>query len=323
MLIALGAVVLGFTLLVVGGDLLVRGAAKIAEKLHLTPVVIGLTVVAFGTSVPELVVSLLAAFDSNPDIAAGNVIGSNILNIAAVLGFTAIILPITVTRDVTRYHWPFMFALSLIVVGMLWDTHLGRLEGAFLFGSLVAFTAWMIRRTRTQEKEFKATQQLSQQELARAAQGSPWRHLLFISMGIVLLWLGGKIALWGAIDLSRLWGLTERVIALTVVAVGTSLPELVASMVAAFRKQEDMAVGNIIGSNIYNIGCVLGLTSLIQPIQVTRELLETDAMMMLGVAFIFFPLALFLKGIPRWAGVGYVLSLTFYMIWLLLPGAFG
>lgn len=322
-LIALGAVILGFTLLVGGGDLLVRGAEKLAVKLHLTPVVIGLTVVAFGTSVPELVVSLLAAFEGNPDIAAGNVIGSNILNIAAVMGCTAIVMPIAIGSDITRFHWPFMFGLSVIFVGMVWDTQLVRFEGVILFALLVTFTGWMIARTRRAEKQAKTElgKNISDDE-EKQSDGS-MKPLVLVLLGIILLWLGGKFALWGAVELSRLWGLTERVIALTVVAFGTSLPELVASMVAAFREQEDMAVGNIIGSNIYNIGCVLGLTAMIKPIGVDPKLVQNDAMMMLGVAFLLWPIALIFKGLPRWAGIIYLFGLGVYTVWLLQPASFG
>ncbi|MBL91557.1 MAG: sodium:calcium antiporter [Myxococcales bacterium] len=322
-IIALGAVILGFTLLVGGGDLLVRGAEKLAVKLRLTPVVIGLTVVAFGTSVPELVVSLLAAFEGNPDIAAGNVIGSNILNIAAVMGGTAIVMPIAINQDITRIHWPFMFALSIIFVTMVWDTQLVRTEGVILFALLVTFTGWMIDQTRRKSKQ-------AQEDIFDHASGevspeseSTLKPFVLIFLGIGLLWAGGKFALWGAVELSRLWGLTERVIALTVVAFGTSLPELVASLVAAFRNQEDMAVGNIIGSNIYNIGCVLGLTSMIKPIGVDPQLVQNDAMMMLGVAFVLFPMGVIFKGLPRWSGVVYLASLGGYTTWLLQPGAFG
>ena len=322
-LIALGAVILGFALLVSGGDLLVRGAEKLAEKLHLTPVVIGLTVVAFGTSVPELVVSLLAAFEGNPDIAAGNVIGSNILNIAAVMGCTAIVMPIAISKDITRIHWPFMFALSILFVVMVWDTQLVRFEGVILFALLVSFTAWMIARTRRLEKQAK--NETSPQDFSDDNQEvqNMLKPLVLVSVGIALLWAGGKFALWGAVELSRLWGLTERIIALTVVAFGTSLPELVASLVAAFRKQEDMAVGNIIGSNIYNIGCVLGLTAMIKPIGVDPKLVQNDAMMMLGVAFLLWPMALIFTGLPRWAGIIYLFGLGVYTVWLLQPASFG
>ena len=306
-LIAVFAVVAGFALLVGGGDLLVRGAARLAEKLMLSQVVIGLTVVAFGTSVPELVVSLIAAFAGNPNIAAGNVVGSNILNIAAVLACTAVVLPFAIPKETARIHLPFMFLLSFIFVVMIWNYQLERVEGVILFALLTAFTGWMIRHTR---------QNTSQNDAHDASNNSPddernaddgIRSLGLIVVGIGLLWAGGKTALWGAVELSQLWGLSERVIALTVVAFGTSLPELVASLMAVLRKQEGMAVGNVIGSNIYNIGCVLGLTAMIHPITVDARLVQFDALLMLGVA----------------SGILYLLFLGTYMVWLLQPGLFG
>ena len=320
MWMALGAVVLGFALLVLGGDSLVRGAEKLAAKLHLTPAVIGLTVVAFGTSVPELVVSLMAAFDGNPDIAVGNVVGSNILNLALVMGTTALIIPLTVEKELVRLHWPFMFFLSCVVVFFLWDLELSRFEGAALFTFLIIFTIWMIRSTRSAQK--KQSQKTDENE-AIVDKTPPYNAILKVCFGILFLWLGGKVALWGAVELATLWGLTERVIALTIVALGTSTPELVASLVSIYRKQDDIALGNIVGSNIYNIGCVLGLTSMITPITVGPQIVAFDVWVMLGAALFFLPMALIFKSINRFAGVIYVLSLALYTLWLLQPSLFG
>ena len=320
MWMALGAVVLGFALLVLGGDLLVRGAEKLAAKLHLTPAVIGLTVVAFGTSVPELVVSLMAAFDGNPDIAVGNVVGSNILNLALVMGTTALIIPLTVEKELVRLHCPFMFLLSCVVVFFLWDLELSRFEGATLFTFLIIFTIWMIRSTRAAQK--KQNQKTDENETI-VDKTPPYKAILKVCFGILLLWLGGKIALWGAVELATLWGVTERVIALTIVALGTSTPELVASLVSIYRNQDDIALGNIVGSNIYNIGCVLGLTSVITPMNVGHQIVAFDVWVMLGAALLFLPLALVFKSINRFAGVIYVLSLVLYTLWLLQPSLFG
>jgi cation:H+ antiporter len=316
MLLASGAVVLGFVLLILGGDLLVRGAEKLAVKLHLTPAVIGLTIVAFGTSVPELVVSLLAAFDGNPDIALGNVVGSNILNIALVMGGTSLLIPLIVSKDLVRIHGPFMFLLSCLLVVLAWDLVISRFDGAFLFFLLIVFTVWMIRRTRV-------AQQLQSQENLSDAQVSFMGPAIKVGIGIVLLWWGGKTALWGAVELATLWGLTERVIALTVVALGTSMPELVTSLVSVMRKQDDIALGNIIGSNIYNIGCVLGVTSLMTPISVDPQIIAVDVWMMLGVVLFFLPVALIFKSMNRGSGVIYVITLSIYMLWLLHPATFG
>ena len=320
MLMALGAVVLGFALLIFGGNWLVRGAEQMAVKLHLTPAVIGLTVVAFGTSVPELVVSLMAAFDGNPDIAIGNVVGSNILNLALVMGVTALLIPLTVERDLIRLHWPFMFTLSVLAIFFIWDFNLSQVEGGILFALLVVFTFWMIRHTRNHQKR---QNQDSSASADAVASGAPTKALFWVTAGIVFLWLGGKMALWGAVELAMLWGLSERVIALTIVALGTSMPELVASLVSVYRQQDDIALGNIIGSNIYNIGCVLGLTSLITPIKVAPQIVAFDVWMMLGMAFLFLPMALFFRSINRLAGVVYVLSLSVYSLWLLQPNIFG
>ena len=316
MFLASGAVVLGFVLLILGGDLLVRGAEKLAAKLHLTPAVIGLTIVAFGTSVPELVVSLMAALGGNPDIALGNVVGSNILNITLVMGVTSLLIPLTVQQDLVRIHGPFMFLLTCLLVLFAWDLGLSRFEGAFLFILLIIFTVWMIRRTRVAQKAQSHENQVD-------ASVSLMRPMLNVGVGIVLLWGGGKTALWGAVELATLWGLTERVIALTIVALGTSMPELVASVVSILRKQNDIALGNIVGSNIYNIGCVLGLTSFLTPIRVDPQIITTDVWMMLGAALFFLVVAFIFRSMTRWSGVVYVLALSIYMLWLLHPSTFG
>jgi len=320
MWMALGAVVLGFALLVLGGDWLVRGAEKLAAKLHLTPAVIGLTVVAFGTSVPELVVSLIAAFDGNPDIAVGNVVGSNILNLALVMGTTALIIPLTVEKELVRLHWPFMFILSCVAVFFLWNLELSRFEGAALFTFLIVFTVWMIRSTRLAQKK---QNQLADANETNVVNDPPLKAILNVFLGVLFLWLGGKVALWGAVELATLWGLTERVIGLTVVALGTSTPELVASLVSIYRKQDDIALGNIIGSNIYNIGCVLGLTSMVTPITFGPQIVAFDVWVMLGTALFFLPMALIFKRINRFVGIIYVLSLALYTLWLLQPSLFG
>lgn len=291
--VAVGFVVLGLALLTGGGEALVRGATAIARLAGLTPAVIGLTVVAMGTSLPELVVSVIAAIRDQPDIAVGNIVGSNIFNIAVVLGVTALILPLPVRSSVVRMEWPVMFVVTLLAIVVSRDGLLDRVEAFFFLVAFVVFTAWVVRLAR-REVTSRERAELADSVEQRTLHPRRGRELIVagaaVVLGVVLLVAGGHALVDGASDLARLAGMSERVIGLTVVAAGTSAPELATSLVAAWRRQPDIAVANVIGSNIFNILGILGLTALVQPTPVSAAMLGSDMWWMLGTALVLFPL---------------------------------
>ncbi len=288
LLIVLGLVALGG-----GGELLVRGAVNVARLAGLTPAVIGLTVVAFGTSVPELVVSLLAAFDGQPDISMGNVVGSNIFNIVVSLGIAAAISPIVVRSAAVRQEWPFMFLVSFLLLLLVRDGSLDRLEGGFFVVSLIAFIGYSVvvaRREVRGEEAAAYSQSLARRAVRRHGRRTIIIPSIYLVAGVLLLVVGGRLLVDGAVALARLAGMTERIIALTIVAAGTSMPELATTVIAAFRRQADIAVANMIGSNIFNVLAILGITALIIPIPVSEAMISTDIWWMLGTSALLFPL---------------------------------
>lgn len=303
--IALGLVVVGLALLTGGGEALVRGATAIARLAGLTPAVIGLTVVAMGTSLPELVVSIIAAIRDQPDIAVGNVVGSNIFNIAVVLGVTALILPLPVRGGVVRLEWPVMFTVTVLVIVVSRDNLLDRAEGAFFVLALVVFTAWVVRLAR-REVTSRERAELAAEVEERTLHPRRGREALVsaaaVALGVVLLVAGGHALVEGASDLARLAGMSERVIGLTVVAAGTSAPELATSLVAAWRRQTDVAVANVVGSNIFNILGILGLTALVTPTPVSEAVMASDVWWMLGTALVLYPLMITNRRIARLEG---------------------
>jgi cation:H+ antiporter len=282
----------GLLLLAAGGELLVRGATAVARQAGVTPAVIGLTIVAIGTSLPELVVSFLAAKAGQQDIAVGNIVGSNIFNILGVLGITALIAVIPVEGTAVKVEWPFMFLASCVVVVFARDGIIDRLEGGVMLAAYVVFTVFMIRLAR------KVVTGGEQEAFERAIAGRTlWTaaaaaglSITAVVGGLALLGGGGRLLVAGAIDLARMAGLSERVIGLTIVAIGTSTPEIAASVVAALRGRTDLAVANAIGSNIFNLLGILGGTALYRPLSVSAAMLNTDMVWMMVAAFALFPI---------------------------------
>jgi cation:H+ antiporter len=269
---------------------------------------------------PELAVSATAALAGSPDIATGNVVGSNIMNVALVLGTTAVILPVGVETVALRLHWPFMFLASLLFTGLIWDRTLSFVEGAIFMALLVAFTwfmIWLGRRDQNGKKE-SGDDEDDHSGVQTSLGKKLAKDLGFVLGGIALLVGGGRLALYGAVELAQAAGLSERVIGLTVVALGTSLPELVASVIAAWKKADDIALGNIIGSNIYNILCILGITAMITPIPINEGIFKVDIWMMLGTSFAIFPMMLIFRKIPRLGGLALVISVVAYTTVLIL-----
>jgi cation:H+ antiporter len=283
---------LGFIALVAGGEFLVRASVGLSLKLNLSRMIIGLTVVSFATSAPELIVSVQSALNGLSGLAIGNVLGSNIANIGVVLGITALIAPLTMQRDFFKFSWPWMVFFSLICYGLLkLNNDLTRWEGLMLLTLLAIFLIILIRRAR---KEPTASSEDTDAVETGAAKN--WsKILLYLFLGGAALWLGSVWLVDGAVDIAKRLNIPESVIAVSMIAIGTSVPELAASIIAALKKEKALSLGNLVGSNIFNIGSVLGITALIEPIYIdgnSMRLLNNDIWWMLGFAIILLPLAL-------------------------------
>lgn len=323
--IAVGLIVLGLALLAGGGEALVRAATTIAEIAGVAPAVIGLTVVAAGTSLPELTVSLFAAIDGQPEMAIGNVVGSNIFNVAAALGVTSMVVALPVHGNAVRLEWPFMFLASLLCWMLSRDGTIDRAEGAFFVVSLVLFMAYTVRVARRDVAPAEARQHADNVE-ARDIDAGPGRiarprlivPIAVSVVGLIALVAGGKLLVDGASSLARIAGLSERVIALTIVAGGTGAPELATSLVAAFRGRADVAVANMIGSNIFNILGILGIAALATPLPVSHVMAGQDMLWMLGTALLLLPVLRTGGRISRLEGLVLVVAYAAYLTTLFL-----
>jgi cation:H+ antiporter len=285
--------VLGIALLVWGADLLVRGAARIAAAAGISALVVGLTVVAFGTSAPELSVSVVSAYKGQADLAVGNVVGSNIFNILVILGLSALIIPLRVAQQLVRFDVPLMIGISFLLYGLCWDGSISRVDGILLAGGVISYTVFLIRQSRKESSaEVKAEYEL---EFGAGDPKEPknWlKNIGLIVIGLACLVLGSHWLVESAVTIARHFKVSELVIGLTIVAAGTSLPEVATSVVAAIKGERDIAVGNVVGSNIFNILCVLGFSSIFAPagIHVSPAALAFDIPVMIGVAVAAFPI---------------------------------
>jgi cation:H+ antiporter len=312
LLLDLAMIAVGVWILARAGDLLVDFAAALAEKARLTPAVVGLTVVAAGTSAPELFVSVTAALNDAPALAVGNVVGSNIANIALVLGAAAVIAPIPISRELLRLDYPFMLlasvALPLAAIGGV----LGRGAGIAFVVAIVGFIAWSIHQARKKGIDVGAERVPDKVDelLAR----SSWQLGLGTVLAIVGLGVGARLLVAGASGAALALGVSERVVGLTVVAFGTSLPEFVATLSAAVKRQHAMAMANIIGSNIFNILLILGVTAILRPVPVGEEILWLDIPVMLGFALALLPVIARGRGLSRASGTA---LLVLYLVYLL------
>jgi len=312
MLTAILLILLALILLFFGAEWLVKGSASLAIRLGLTPLVVGLTVVAFGTSMPEMVVSVNATLAGQGDIAAGNVVGSNIFNIGVILGLAALICPIRVGLPILRLDAPLMAGVTALAVFLLMRQEVGRLAGIGLFAGLLVYVAWtviMARREGTNDPG-------DYEEGVPGPTRSPWLDGLFILLGLVLLVAGSRFLVGGATTLARGFGVSEAVIGLTIVAAGTSMPELATSVLAALRKQPDIAIGNVVGSNLFNLLGILGVAATVRPLS-TPGIQPLDLWVMLGFSLLLFPLLWTAQKLVRWEGsvllVGYGIYL--YLLW--------
>ncbi len=306
-------VVLGLILLVVGGEFLVRAAVALSLKFKITKLVIGMTVVSFATSAPELLVSLQAALDGSSDFALGNVIGSNIANIGLVLGITVLISPLTVDKNFYKLNWPMMMLLSVVLYFMLQSGNvLDRWEGAALLLSLIIFLVVLIRRSK-KEPDIAVG---AIDETLQVTSG--FKLTVWLLIGALALYFGSEWLVFGAKEMAVSLGVSERVISVTMVAIGTSVPELAASVIAALKKEKAISLGNLIGSNIFNIASVLGLTAMIQPIAVNSpKILSSDMIWMIAVAFVLLPMIFLPKKFELGRFKGFIL-LASYLVFIFL-----
>jgi len=300
--------IIGIVLLYFGAELLVKGSANLAMRCGVSALVAGLTIVAFGTSAPELVVSIKAGLDGLGDIAVGNVVGSNIFNIAIILGLSALVRPLKVHLNVLRVDTPVMIAASVFLMVVLHDLHISRVEAASLFIGIIAYVVFTVataRRAGETKVDFPVEQLIPEKKVSAAV------DIIFVIGGLGLLILGSRFFVDGAVDLARAIGVSEAVIGLTIVAAGTSLPELATSIIASIKKEDDIAIGNIIGSNIFNILAILGVSGAITPLE-AKGVGQISLYFMLGTAALLIP---FMR-------TGYVLNRIEGVLLLLVYGGY-
>lgn len=306
--------VLGIILLLGGGELLVREAITISLRLKISILVVGSTVVAFATSAPELVVSIYAALDGTPDISIGNVVGSNICNLGLVLGVTALLKPVVIRKTTVKFDWPMMIAASGLLILFSWNQLISWWEGALFVIGLVSYSYYLIAKSRRDTLAHAEDITEAEEEVKKKKPLA--LNLFLLVLAIVGLYFGSKWFVGGATAIARYFDVSERIIALTLVALGTSLPELMTSMVAIYRKESDIAVGNLIGSNIFNILSILGITSIITEIRVGEKFLTVDYWWMLGIALVLLPLMLRNDRVSRFGGGLLVVFYTAYLIFI-------
>ena len=275
----------GLVLLYFGADWLVKGAVTISLKFGLSPLIVGLTVVALGTSLPEALVSIQATLDNQGGIALGNVIGSNILNIALILGLSSLLQPLKVDSHLVKADVPLLVGASFLLIVLLEDFHISRMEGALLLLGIVFYVTGNIM---TVKRTSPAEDQIEGMEVPEDPSKNLLRDIGFLILGLIALALGSNFLVEGAVDLARIWGLSEALIGLTIVSIGTGTPELATALMAAYRKTADIAIGNAVGSNIFNIFFVVGLAGLIAPINGT-QISPSDLYVMFGLTFLLLP----------------------------------
>ncbi|RHJ85501.1 calcium/sodium antiporter [Parabacteroides sp. AM08-6] len=310
MLTNITLLILSLVALYIGAGWLVKGSSALALKAKISPLVIGLTIVAFGTSAPELVVSLNATLSGQGDIAIGNVIGSNIFNIGVILGISAIIYPIQAKRQLTKIDIPVMLLATILFTLFFWNGNLGRTEGICFVAGIIAYTLFSLYFSRKNGKTEAESLELEEQP----------RHWAFDSLyivgGLVVLIIASRLLVDNAVSIAKDLGVSEAIIGLTIVSAGTSMPELATSVVAAIKKNPEIAIGNIVGSNLFNILAIAGITATVHPIH-ANNVNYVDLLVMLGISILLFPLVKSGQKISRAEGIVLVVLYLFYMLWLL------
>lgn len=313
------ALIAGLILLVISSDKFIEHSALVAEKLNVNPMIIGITLVAFGTSAPEMVVSAIAAFDNAPEIAVGNVLGSNIANIALVFGITLLFSAIPIASGLSSKEVPLVLAITLLTGVLLFDQHLGVWDGIILLAAFIVILTILLRGNKDLKSELE-------EGLPEDDGASVGKSILFALIGLIILIGSSKLLVWGAIGIATALGVSELVIGLTIVAIGTSLPELAASVSSVRKGHHDIAIGNILGSNIFNLATVLPLPALIAPGMVDANVISRDYPWVLGLT-VALAIAIFLfkktknNSIPRWIGLPLIASYGVYLLIISTSGS--
>ncbi len=312
--------VLGLVVLTAGAELLVRGASSLAVAAGISPLVVGLTVVAFGTSAPELVVSIQSTLAGQPDVAIGNVVGSNIFNVLFILGLAALIIPLRVSQQLIRFDVPLMIVLSIVFWLLAIDGRMGRLDGLLLTAGLVSYTVLAIVQSRREQAAIQAEYEAEFGAKEKASVGGQLWNAILLFAGLALLVLGSRWFVEAAVTIARDLGVSELVIGLTIVSAGTSLPEVATSIMAAIRGERDIAVGNAVGSNLFNIMGVLGISSLVSAggIGVSEAALQLDIPVMIAVAAACLPIFFTGHVIARWEGALFFGSYCAYTAYIVV-----
>lgn len=313
MVLQIFLLIVGFIMLIKGADWFVDGAAGIADKLHIPQLIIGLTIVAMGTSAPEAAISISASAQGSADIAVGNVLGSNILNILIILGITSIITPLAVQKSTVKYELPFVILISIIfaVIG-LFDNSVGLLDGIILWILFIAYIAYLFIMTKKGKIKSEEDEENKNEKPKKT-----WQLILFGIIGIALVVVGSNITVNAATEIATMFGMSERFIGLTIVAFGTSLPELVTSITAAVKKKADIAIGNIVGSNIFNILFVIGTSALITPVAYQKQFLIDSIICIAATAILLLFVLNKDKKLKRWGGIIMLVCYAGYFVYLI------
>ncbi|MFW2439689.1 MAG: calcium/sodium antiporter [Arenicellales bacterium] len=325
MLQAILAILIGFILLAWSADRFVNGAAAIARHLGISPLIVGLTIVGFGTSAPELVVSAIAALAGNTSLAIGNAIGSNVANIGLVLGITAIISPLLIASSILKREYPLMIASMALVFLVLIDGQLGVLEGIILFTCLFGVLAWTVFTGIREGRNVSGTHDDAletefESELALDDIMSKAKAIFWLLTGGILLVISSRMLVWGATTIATSLGISDLIIGLTIVAIGTSLPEIAASIASVLKGENDIAIGNVLGSNIFNSLGVIGLAAMIHPTTVSTDVLYRDLPVMIGMAILLYILLYSHKGLPSLSRKSGFFLLSLYLAYLVILG---
>lgn len=317
MLEAIAFLIIGLGFLVWSADKLVYGAAALARNFGISPLVIGMTILAMGSSAPEMMVSATAALDGKTDTAVGNVLGSNIANIALILGITAFIKPLSISSGVIRRELPLMIGVTLLAGALLWDNHLGFYEGVLLFVLFAAFLFAMLQISRSEKKNGDAFLEEQESEVPEGVSNP--KAAMWVVVGLIILPLAANMLVDNAVVIAKFFGMSDLVIGLTIIAVGTSLPELAASLAGVMKGEDDMAVGNIIGSNVFNILAVMGIPGILNPSVLSEFAMGRDFWVMLGVSLLLVVMALGKsRSVNRIEGGVLIVTFVAYQAYLLM-----
>lgn len=306
--------VIGLVLLFFGGEWLVTGASRLARSLGVSTLIVGLTVVAMGTSMPELLVSLSAILRDSADISVGNIVGSNIANIGLILGISGLIYPISIHVSVLRRELPIMLVVAISAYLMFLDGEVSRVDGVILVAGLIAFILFMIYSSRKEQQIKHNIPEEEEDDDIPVTEIQRNREIGRLLLGIVLLVIGAQLTVDNAVQFAESIGISQRIIGITLIAVGTSLPELVTSATAAFRKESDIAIGNVVGSNIFNIVAILGVTALVKPVAVSEHVINIDALVMLGFSFLLIPFVMNRK-LGRREAFGFLIAYLAFVVY--------